>query len=158
MTVFFRLLLYTVGTELLLPLPSALQHLVGRCIGLPAQHLVGFVYIAPNLFDVSLAAGCIFPVHLDASSLLKAFNHLQRRESLTRSDVEYLNGIGVRIVEYTLHSLYVSLGQINDIDIVADTGLIRCVVVVSENLQLLTDTHRCLGNKRNQIHGHTIAG
>ena len=47
-------------------------------------------------------------------------------------------------------------GQVDNIDIVTDAGLIGRIVVVAENLQLLTNTHSRLGYERYQVHGHTI--
>ena len=69
-------LLDTVLTEFLLPLPGTLQHLFSRCLSLPAQHLVGLVYITPYLFDITFTTWCKLPVHLHACSLLKALNNL----------------------------------------------------------------------------------
>ena len=48
------------------------------------------------------------------------------------------------------------LSQIHDIYIIADTGLVWRVIIVSENLQLFTDTHSRLGDEGDQVHGHAI--
>ena len=47
-------------------------------------------------------------------------------------------------------------GQINHIDIVADTGAIGCIVVITEDGEFLADAHSRLCNERNQVVGHTI--
>ena len=49
-----------------------------------------------------------------------------------------------------------SLGQIHNINIVADTSFVRRIIVVAEDSQLLSDPHRRLGHKRNQVHRYTI--
>lgn len=42
-------LLDAVFAQLLLPAPSALQYFLCWGVGFPSKHLVGFIYIAPNL-------------------------------------------------------------------------------------------------------------
>ena len=139
-----------------MPFPGTLQDFFRRCVCLPAKHLVGLVDITPDLFDITLTTGSIGPVHLHAGSLLEAFDHFQRREALARTDIKHFYGIGLRLVEHALHRLHVGLGQIHHIDIVADTGLVWRVVVVTEYLQLLTDTHSGLCHEGDEVHGHAI--
>ena len=47
-------------------------------------------------------------------------------------------------------------GQVNHVDIVANTGTIGRVVVVTENLQFVSNAHRCLCNKGDKIIGHAV--
>ena len=72
-----KALLYAVFTKFLLPLPGRLQHLVSRSFGLPAQHTVSLVDIAPDLFDVALATRGIGPVDFDTGGTLEALNAIR---------------------------------------------------------------------------------
>src|SRR5271165_345588 len=44
-----------------------------------------------------------------------------------------------------------SRGQIRDMDIVSDTGAIRCVVIAAKNVEAFAPSNRNLGNERNEI-------
>ena len=48
-----------------------------------------------------------------------------------------------------------SLGEVYNIDVVADARAVGSVVVVTEDLQLLAHADSCLRDKRNEVHGHT---
>ena len=137
-----------IPSQFLLPLPGTFQHLFGRSLCLPAQHLVGLVDIAPYLLDIAFTTRSIGPIDLDTCGFFEALHHLECRKALARADVEHLNGIRLRFVEYALHSLDMGFGQVDNIDIVTDAGLIGRIVVVAENLQLLTNTHSRLGYER----------
>ena len=46
--------------------------------------------------------------------------------------------------------------QVNDIDIVADTTAVRCVIVVTEDFELLAQTGSCLRYERQQVLRHAV--
>ena len=49
-----------------------------------------------------------------------------------------------------------SLGEVNYIDVVADAGSIRSIIIVTEDGELLADTHSSLSYVRNQVVWHTV--
>ena len=48
------------------------------------------------------------------------------------------------------------LSQVYNINIVADTGSIRSIIIITKDSEFLADTHSCLSNVWNQIVWHTI--
>ena len=69
--------------------------------------------------------------------LFKCVDKLKHGKSATRAEIEYLNGVGVRIFKHALHGYDVGLGQVHNVDIVADAAAVGGVVVVAEYGQLL---------------------
>ena len=98
--------------QLLLPFPSRSEHLIKRCVGRPAKHLIGLAAIAPNLLDITLAARTILPIELNTRSLLKGLHNLQRGVAVTCTNVEVVDSGRILIVKHATHSGNVSLSQL----------------------------------------------
>ena len=104
--------------------------------GLPAEHFVGFVYVAPDLLDVAFAAGCYLVVELHTGALLECLDELHHRYAVAGADVEYLDVLCALAVKDALHGGNVGLGQVHDINIIPDACAVGRVVVIAEDAEL----------------------
>ena len=141
--------------ELHLPIPSRLQRILETGFSLPSEHLVGLLGVGPHLLDITGTTRSISPVNLNSSGLLEGIYDFLSAHSTTCTYIEYLELVAIS-VEHTLHSLYMCLGKVNDIDIVADTCTVGRIVVVAEHLELLTYSHSGLCDVGDKIHWHTV--
>ena len=55
--------------------------------GLPAQNLIGLVYISPYLFNVTRTTRHNLVVEFNAGALLKSMNQFKHADAFPRSDI-----------------------------------------------------------------------
>ena len=142
--------------EALLPAPGAFEGALDGCLGLPAENLVGLAGVGPDLLDVALAALSDLVGNLDAGGLFEGVDEAEHGASVAGAEVEDFEAGGVILAEQALEGHYVSLGQVVDVDVVADAGSVRSVVIVAEDGQLLAYAGRCLGQVWHEVLRHSV--
>lgn len=140
-----------VFTQLLLPLPSRRQRIFERVHGLPPQHLVGFVDIAPHFLDVSGTTRRNFVVEFHAGALFERVDQFKHADALARSDVENLNRFGVFAFDNACHGRNVGFGEVHHVDKVTNARSVGRIVVVAEDSQLFADANRRLCEVRDEV-------
>lgn len=142
--------------ELALPGPCGAHGVGQRGVGFPAEDFVGVRGVAPHFLNVACAAGCDAVGHLHAGGFLKGVDELEDAHAVARAEVVDFDGGCVGTFEHAVHGLDVGLGEVNNVDEVADAGAVGCGIVVAEHAEFLADAHGCLGDVRDEILGHAV--
>ncbi len=123
-----------------LPCPGVAHGVFDVGFSCPSEHFIRLLWLCPNLLDVAGPAWTDLVGNGHSRGLFKCVDKLKHGKSATRAEIEYLNGVGVRIFKHALHGYDVGLGQVHNVDIVADAAAVGGVVVVAEYGQLLADS------------------
>lgn len=106
--------------EAALPCPGVAHGGVDGHFGFPAKHGVGFSGLGPDLLDVAFAACADVVGHFYAGGTFEVVDQFKHGEAAACAEVEDLDGVGVGIVEHALHGRDMSLGEVDNVDVVAD--------------------------------------
>mmetsp|Transcript_36885 Transcript_36885/g.62758 ORF Transcript_36885/g.62758 Transcript_36885/m.62758 type:complete len:202 (-) Transcript_36885:163-768(-) len=143
---------HRIGT---LPPPRILTHFRGTQLRFPSQQIlcllwigIQFRYIPRPSFDdfVRYRSSCRLPHSLD---------QFQYRDSVPGTEIDRLatyTGIGVEFVE----GGDVSFGEVDDVDVITDTGAVGGVVIVSEDGELLASSYADLSDEGHEIVGYAL--
>ena len=138
-----------------LPLPSAGKDILERRVCLPTKNLIGLVYVAPNLLNIAGTTAHDLIVELNTGSTLETVDEFKHAGSLACTDIVNLDVLVGLVLHDARHGTDVSLSEVYDIDVVADTTAVGSIVVIAEDAQFLADTDSCLGYVRNEVSGYT---
>ena len=117
---------------------GCLQRLLQGSLSLPAQFLVGQRRVCPDGRNITCSAADNRVVQFQMVYLFKLGDQLQHRYGMTCTDVEDFIVLGHPALYHAVDSSHVGLGQIHHVDIIAQTGTVRGVIVVAENRQTFT--------------------
>ena len=106
--------------EAALPCPGVAHGGVDGHFGFPAKHGVGFSGLGPDLLDVAFAACADVVGHFYAGGTFEVVDQFKHGEAAACAEVEDLDGVGAGIVEHALHGRDKSLGEVDNVDVVAD--------------------------------------
>ena len=123
---------------------------------LPTQNFVGFIYVAPYLFDIAFTTGSNFVVKLNAGALFESVNQFKNAHTVTGTYVVDFNTFFIFVLNNAFHSSNVCLGQVEYIDVVADARTVGGVIVITEHFQAGTDAHSCLREVGDEVGRNTI--
>ena len=128
-----------------LPVPAIPDHLIDPILRTPAKLTLSLRRV--RVYDRNVAGTAVINDirNLDAIHTFKGFYDLQNAVALPCSKVVHCE---TTVVLDRLESVYVASGEVYDVDVVPDAGAIRCVIVVSENMQLLQLSRCNLCNTR----------
>lgn len=133
---------------LFLPTCKVYAHLINTALCGPSENLARLCGIGVALVDISGTAGRDFVVYFFAGSLFICGNDLKNGISVAGTDVEVIYSLHLaRLIE----SLEVSVGKINNVNVITHTRTVGSIVIVSENREALKLTAGDLGNIRKKI-------
>ena len=87
----------------------------------------------------------------NACCSFECVDQFQYGNAVAGSEVEDFHIIQRLATQHAVHGNHVSLSQVDNIDVVADAGTVRRVIVVTEYTQLFADTHSSLCQIRDQV-------
>ena len=93
---------------------------------------------------------------LDTRSRLELLDERENGQTGSGTKVEDLNLVTVLGVKHPVDSLDMRLGEVHYIDIIADTGSVRRIIIITEDFELGAHTRCRLGDKRQQILGNAV--
>ena len=128
-----------------LPVPAIPYHLIDPILRTPAKLTLGLRQVRVNDRNVAGTTAINDIRDLDAVHAFKSFHEFQNAVALPCSKVVHCE---FTVVLDRLESVYVASGEVYDVDVVPDTGAIRCVIVVPENMKLLQLSRCNLSNTR----------
>ena len=138
---------------ILLPVPAVPAHILNAVLRFPAEFFIGLSRIRIAGVNISGTPALDDVRNFKSVCSFKGLHHVQHRVTNTGAQVKdldaavFLNG---------LQCLDMTLCQINHMDIVADAGSVRCVIVVSEYVQLLQLSNGNLRDIRHQVVRNTV--
>ena len=135
--------------QLALPTPCIAQGITEASFGLPTQQGFGFTYIGPNLHNVACAAFTDFVRHRHAIHFFKGANDFEHGISFALPQVDGLAAAG--LVEQIIQCFDMGLGQVHDMDKVADAGAVWCWIIRSKDGECFAVPRCGLGQKWNEI-------
>ena len=134
-------------------IPTVAAHILDGLFGRPAEDILGLGRVRPALGKITVAACADDVVDLDAIDLLKRVDQLQNAHCAAGAEVERLRA---GVVLGVLERLQVALGQIDDVQIVAQAGAVGRGIVVAENRQLFELSGGDAGDIGHQIVGNAV--
>ena len=140
---------------MLLPGPCGGESVLDRAFRLPAELFVGEGGVCPDRNDVARAARRELIVQLQAVDLLEGCHQLLYRNRTSRTDIEDLITLLHLSVDHPRHCCHMGLGEVHDVDVVAEACAVFGRVVVAEDAQALALADRGLGDERNEVVRHT---
>ena len=111
----------------LLPTPGAAAHVIDGFFCSPAQHFCSLVGLGVAAGNVSTATGHDLVRNVLAAGLGEGLDHVQDTTALAGTQVD---GMPTRMVLRKFQGSQVAVYQVHNVDVVADTGAIRGVVVI----------------------------
>ena len=117
----------------LLPLPGVAEGVGEGGAGRPAEDTVGARGVGPDLLDVALAPAYDLIRYTDTGGLLERPDQLQDGHAAACAEIEDLERLCGLPLDEPTDGLNMRTSQIDDVDIVSDTGAIGRVVVVAED-------------------------
>ena len=133
------------------PIPSGSEDISDRGIGTPAQYFIGLIGYRPYLLDISFTTADDDIRHFDTGSCFELTNQFKHAKPFAGTEVEDLHLLPIGSMEHSVDGFDVCLGKIHNIDIIADTGAIRRVIVIAEHFEFRTNTGCCLSDIRQQV-------
>ena len=132
-------------TQFLLPVPSTAHGVFNGHLSFPAQHLISFLWIGPNLHNVALTSSHNFVWHFHACCSFKCIEQLQHREPLACANVEDFKTIGFVLIEHAFECNHMGLGKVYNVDKVANARPVGSGIVVAKYTQLFAQANSRLG-------------
>ena len=109
--------------------------------------------VRPHLGQVALTARADDIGHVHAGGLHKRVHQLQHAHGVAGAQIE---GLRARVLHGIVDGLEMALGQIDDMQIVAAAGAVRCGIVVAEDRQLVQLTGRHAGDIGHEVVRDTV--
>ncbi|GJC78324.1 hypothetical protein ColLi_01162 [Colletotrichum liriopes] len=141
------------------PAPEVLARLLQRLLRLPAELLVGQRGVGREIQHITLASGNNLVGEVAADDVAKGLDHLEHGAAAAGTQVPGLDA-GLVLAEVVERG-QMTLGQVHDVNVVADSGAVSRGVVwsfpsirahtVAENEQLLAVTGCDLAKQRQQV-------
>ena len=116
---------------MLFEIPSIPTHIFNAELRLPMQKFLRFFRIGPVGGNVARAARADLVGQLMTAGLFEGMNHVENAVARAGAEVD---GIPPRRRGGAFHGADVTLGEIDDVNVVAHAGAVGRVVVVAENL------------------------
>ena len=107
-----------------LPVPAIPDHLIDPVLSTPAKFALGFRGVRVNDRNIAGTTAINDIRDLDAIHAFKGFYELQNAVALPCSKVVHCE---TTVVLDRLESVYVASGEVHDVDVVPDAGVIRCL-------------------------------
>ena len=136
------------------PAPQVLARLLDAALRLPAQLLIRARRVRRQVQDIARATRHHLVRQVAAHRFPKRLDHVEDRRALAGAEVP---GAHARVVRaQVVERDEVALGQVEDVDVVADGGAVVRVVIVAEDEELLAQAHGDLRQQRQQVVRHTL--
>lgn len=94
--------------------------------------------------------------HLYAGCFFESIDKFKNAKTCPGSEVENLNLVFATVVEHTFDGDDMSLGDVDDVDIVADAGAVGGVVVVAKDAEFFADTHSGLCEEGDEVLWYSV--
>ncbi len=114
----------------------------------PSKGCVDLVCCGDKCSRVTITARHVADIEIDGGCVLYCFDDLFDRIALPVTAIE---DIRPTTISQIAQRRQVSGGEIADMDVVADAGAIRGVIVNSENIQMAAFAERCLAGNFDQV-------
>ena len=137
----------------LLPTPSAAAHVVDGFFGCPAQDLCCLVGLGVTAGDVTTAARHDLVGDVLATGLGKGLDHFQDTAAFASAQVD---SVPTRMVLRKFQGREMAIYQVHDMDVVADAGAIRGIVVITKYAKEGALTVGDLGDVRHEVVGDAV--
>lgn len=136
------------------PPPQVLTRILQRPLRLPSQFLIRSRSIRRQVQHIARSSRGDLIRQIASHSMAESLDHVVHRAALTRSQVPgaHTRVLGPQMVE----SNQVALGEVEDVDVVADRGAVFGGVVVAEDEEFLALADRDLGEEWEEVVGYAL--
>lgn len=118
----------------------------------PVEIFFSLIDICPNLFDIAFASGAKGVRHFDSRCVFERVDDVKYR---LRGATAHVDKVHARLLFSRVFQrgdgIYVRSGEIAYMKIVAKGGSVRCIIVVAEDGELLSDTLGRLCDVREEV-------
>src|SRR5713226_6296353 len=120
--------------------------------GFPTESMLEFFLAGNENSGITGAAGTEFTRDFAASDALRCIDDLQNREPAA---VAYVEGFARDAVDF-LESAEVGIGDVEDVNVIADAGSVRCGIVGAEDIDMGNSAAGGIENAGNDVSLHTM--